>query len=361
MKQLFSVKRLSFLAAILAVVIFGFLAVSGCSVTYVWHVGWGQLDIMRSTAPVEEIMSDPSTGADIKEKLRIILEAKRYGEESIGLARTDSYTAFVALDRPVASWNLMAAPKLKLEPVTWRFPIVGRMPYLGYFSKKKALKKESRLRRKGYDTYLRGAAAYSTLGWFKDPVFSPLLRYDISTLVNITIHELTHTTVFLKGHVAYNEGMALFVGNQGSLDFLSKKYGPDSEYVQAEKDNIQNDRVFSAFLQKLHDKLRKHYDSDMTDDEKMKGREKIFTEAKEEFKRLPLRGKAYRSFIERELNNAAILSRSIYFVDIDMYQQLYETLGRDLKKTVEFFVSLDKQKAEDPEKFTRKFIEEHKK
>ncbi len=361
MKRIFTTRWARILAAVVVISVVGVSFASGCSVGYVWHVGWGQLDIIRSTVPVERVMSDPATGDDIKGKLRVILEAKQYGEEVIGLKRTDSYTTYVALDRPVAAWNLMAAPKLRLEPVTWWFPIVGRMPYLGYFDKTKAIKKEARLRRKGYDTYLRGAAAYSTLGWFTDPVFGPLLRYDIPTLVNVTIHEMTHTTVFLKGRVAYNEGMALFVGNRGSLDFLSAKYGPDSRYVRAERNNIHNDRVFSAFLQRLHDKLRKLYDSDLPDAEKLKEREKIFTQSKEEFRGLPFRGAAYGSFLERDLNNAAILSRSIYYVDLDMYRELYETLGGDLRKTMDFFKTLDKRKVDDPEAFTRRFIEENKK
>jgi len=348
---------------ILAIVVLVFVIsiVTGCSVGYVFHVGVGQLKIMHAREPVEKIISAPNTSPEIREKLQAILDAKRYGEETIGLKRTDSYTSYVALNRPVASWNLMAAPPLKLDPVTWWFPIVGRVPYLGYFDKAKCEKKEAELRREGYDTYLRGAGAYSTLGWFADPIFSPLMRYDIPSLVNITIHELTHTTVFLKGHVAYDEGMALFVGNQGALDYLTAKYGPMSEYVKIEQDEIHNDRVFSAFLQRLQDKLEKLYDSSLPDDQKLKEKGKIFAEAKEEFKTLPFHGEAYESFLEADLNNAAILSRAIYYVDLDMYQALYEALGKDLKKTMGFFKSLEKDNVSDPEAFTRNFIKEHKK
>ncbi len=334
---------------------------SGCSVKYVLHVGAGQMKVLASRQPVEKILADPQVSEEVKEKINVILEAKAYAEKSIGLNRTDSYTTVVKLDRPVASYNLMAAPPLELEPKTWWFPIVGKVPYLGYFDKKKALKKESKLKQKGYDTYLRGAAAYSTLGWFNDPIFEPILNYDIPTLVNITIHEMTHTTVFLEGHVDYNEGMALFVGNRGSLDFLSQKYGPDSEYVQKERDNIHNDRVFSAFLKKLHEKLDKLYDSEKSESEKLAERKKIFAEAKEDFEKLPLRRGAYRSFLRRELNNAAILSRSIYFVELELYRRLYEVLDRDLSRTVTFFRNLEINGVKDPTQHTRDFVEKHEK
>jgi len=333
----------------------------GCSVKYVLHVGVGQMKILASRESVEKVLEDPNVAPEAKEKIRVILETKNYAENVIGLNRTNSYTTVVKLDRPVASYNLMAAPPLKLEPVTWWFPIVGRVPYLGYFDKNEALRKESKLKKKGYDTYLRGAAAYSTLGWFNDPIFEPILSYDIPTLVNITIHEMTHSTVFLEGHVDYNEGMALFVGDRGSLDFLSKKYGPDSEYVQKERDNIHDDRVFGAFLRQLHEKLNKLYNSDKSENEKLAGRREIFARAKEDFKKLPLRAGAYRSFLREDLNNAAILSRSIYFVELDLYERLYETLGSDLSKTVTFFRNLEINGVKDPTEYTRKFVEKREK
>ena len=361
MKRFLTKKYIGLFILVAVLLGFGIAIASGCSVGYVFHVGVGQLEIMHARQPVEEVISNTGTSAEVKEKLLTIQDAKRYGEENIGLKKTDSYTSYVALNRPVAAWNLMAAPPLKLEPVTWWFPIVGRVPYLGYFDKQEGLKKQAALRRKGYDTYYRGAGAYSTLGWFADPIFSPLMQYDIPSLVNVTIHELTHTTVFLKGHVAYNEGMALFVGNQGALDYLSAKYGPLSEYVKIEQDEIHNDRVFSAFLQVLQEKLKKLYDSNMPDDQKLNEKQKIFEDAKEEFKTLPFHGEAYESFTKNDLNNAAVLSRAIYFVDLDMYQGLYEALGRDLKKTMDFFKSLEKDNVADPEAFTRNYIRDHKK
>lgn len=333
---------------------------SGCSAKYVAQVGAGQAKILLKRQPVEKFINNPQTPQKVRDKLKFILEVKGYGEEKVGLKKTGAYTSYVRLDSEVVAWNLMASPKLELKPVTWWFPIVGRVPYLGYFKYKQGREKEEELKRKGYDTYLRGAGAYSTLGWFDDPVFSPLLNYSDAVLANIILHEMTHTTVFIEGHVAYNEGMATFVGNQASLDFLAQKFGAKSKEVQEIRDYIHNDKVFSDFIRELVEELNELYQSDLNPEEKMKRREEIFDNAMEKFKNLPLRGSAYRSFSREKLNNAALLSRAIYLVDLEMYEELYKVLGNNLPKCLEFFLELEKKvkrkEVSDPEKYTKEFI-----
>lgn len=333
---------------------------SGCSVKYIAQAGVGQTKVLLKRKSVQKVINNPQTSPPVREKLEFILEVKRYGEEKVRLKKTHSYTTYVQLDSEVVAWNLMAVPKLELKPITWWFPIVGKVPYLGYFDYKQGKKKEEELKRKGYDTYLRGAGAYSTLGWFDDPVFSSLLNYSDAVLANIILHEMTHTTVFIEGHVAYNEGMATFVGNQASLDFLAEKFGENSKEVQTMRDFIYNDKVFSSFIGELVEELNKVYKSDISSAEKMKLREEIFDNAILKFKNLPLRGYAYSSFSRHKLNNAALLSRAIYLVDLKMYEDLYEVLGRKLPECLEFFLELEKKvkrkEISDPEKYTKDFV-----
>lgn len=359
-------RRARWLAATTTVIIAAWIGSScaGCSVKYVFQAGVGQAKLLMSREPVQEVLANQNTDAETKQKLEFIAEVKRYGEENVGLKKTESYTSYVALDSDVLSWNLMAAPKLELRPVTWWFPVVGRVPYLGYFKLGQARKKEEQLKRKGYDTYLRGAEAYSTLGWFNDPIVSTLLEHDFPVLANTVLHEMTHTTVFIEGHVAYNEGLATFVGNQASIDFLTEKFGADSKEVQAIRDYIHNDKVFSAFIGDLYKELTAVYGSDLPDNEKMERREKIFDEAVAKFKNLPLRGGAYRSFSREKLNNAALLSRAIYLVDLDMYEDLYASLDNSLPACLKFFLDLETKvksgEVKDPEVYTREFIKSKK-
>lgn len=333
---------------------------AGCSVKYVVQAGVGQAKLLMAREPVSKVIEDPNTPPDIKEKLELIAEAKAYGVKEVGLNETESYTSYVELDSDVVSWNLMASPKLELKPVTWWFPVIGRVPYLGYFKKESGLRKEAKLKKEGYDTYMRGAAAYSTLGYFADPIVSSLMKYDKATLANIILHEMTHTTVFIEGHVAYNEGLAQFVGNQSSLDFLTKKFGPDSAEVQAIRDDVYNDKVFSVFLKELYDNLTKLYSSNLSDAEKMKKREEMFDDAVIKFNALPLKGGAYRSFNRESLNNAAVLSRAIYFVDLEMFENLYAALDNNLPACLKFFLTLEKKikkgDVNDPQEYTKQYI-----
>lgn len=354
--------RVKWMAAAATILAVAWIAAScaGCSVKYVLQAGTGQAKLMMSRMPVGRVLADPAVSPDIKEKIRLIQEAKRYGEERVGLKKSNCYTSYAQIKTEVISWNLMASPRLELKPVTWWFPIIGRVPYLGYFHLEQGRRKEAQLKKEGYDTYMRGAGAYSTLGWFNDPILSSLMNEDKAYLANTVLHELTHTTVFIEGHVAYNEGMATFVGNQASLDFLAGKYGPDSKEVSAIQDYIHNDKVFSAFIKTLYDNLDKLYRSNLSPEEKLAQREKIFDDAVAKFKALPLRGDAYRSFNRESLNNAAVLSRAIYFVDLDMYEALYEALGKNLPACVKFFLELEqkikKKEVTDPEVYTKEFI-----
>jgi len=355
-------RRARWVGAAATIVVVAWVAAScaGCSVKYVIQAGAGEAKLLMARKSVEKVLADPAVSPDIKEKIKLIQEAKRYGEEHVGLKKSGSYTSYAQIGSDVVSWNLMASPKLALQPVTWWFPIIGKVPYLGYFHVEQGRKKEEQLKKKGYDTYLRGAAAYSTLGWFKDPILSSLMKENKAYLANTVLHELTHTTVFIEGHVAYNEGLATFVGNQASLDFLTAKYGADSKEVHTIQDYIFNDRIYSTFIKELYNELDRLYRSEIKPEEKLTRREKIFDDAVVKFKSLPFRGETYRFLNRESFNNAAVLSRAIYFEDLDMYEGLYKALGNNLPACIRFFLDLEQKvkhkQVEDPEVYTKEFI-----
>ena len=331
------------------------LALSGC---YLTKQGLGQAQLLMSRKPVGEFVSAEGAADEIREKLQLIQEVKAYGEAAIGLKQTSNYQDVVQLDRDAVSYVVSAAPKDKLEAYTWWFPIIGDVPYKGYFDRKDAEALKAELEAEGYDTILRGVPAFSTLGWLPDPVYSPFLKYDIPTLSNIIIHETTHATLFLSGQASFNEGFATFVGNVGAQDFLKQKYGADSdEYRQATaaaKDNV----VFTEFVQALSKRLDAVYESDMSREAKLAEREKIFAWAGEVFEREyqpRMQGHQFRHFPKGKLNNASLISYRTYYNRLDRFERAHAKLGARLKDTVVFFKE-QVAKAENPEAFLDAFL-----
>ena len=203
----------------------GLLTLSGCGVGFLWHTAVGQMTLLSRQEPIEEVIQAGKLSAKEQEKLRLILDVRTFAIEQLGLQADDSYTTFVDVGGPYVSYNVSAAPKDALRPYIWRFPIVGALPYKGYFKKKYAQRQARKLREKDYDTYVRGVRAYSTLGYFTDPILSSMLGYSDSFLMQTIIHELVHQTVWVKGSVSFNESLANFVGNKGAETYLAWRDG----------------------------------------------------------------------------------------------------------------------------------------
>lgn len=328
---------------------------SGC---YLVKQGAGQAQLLFSRKPVSEVVAQPDTTPEAKEKLALINEAKTYAEDVIGLKPTKNYQEYVTLDRDAVSYVVSAAPPDKLEAYTWWFPIIGAVPYKGFFDRKDAEALQAELKGQGFDTILRGVPAFSTLGWLPDPVYSPFLKYDRTTLSNIVIHELTHVTLFLSGQASFNEGFATFVGNMGAQDFLKRKYGPDSpEYRQAQ-DAVADNVVFTEFVQAVSAKLDALYQSDRPKEAKLAEREAIFTWAKDAFKteyEPRMKSHQFRHFPKGVFNNASLISYRTYYNRLDRFESAHRKLGGDLKKTVSFFRDTV-AKSEDPEKFLDEYL-----
>src|SRR5437016_3916838 len=185
------------------------LGAGGC---YLLTQAGGQIDILLHSRGVEEMMADPSVSPAVKEKLRLVGDIKEFGEREMGLTPSSNYTTFYdTAGRPI-TYIVTACPKDSFRPYTWWFPIVGDVPYKGFFHRDDAVAEARALRAEGYDVRLGSASAYSTLGYFKDPVLSTMLDYPEEHLAALILHELTHGTIYLPGGADFNEGLASFVG-----------------------------------------------------------------------------------------------------------------------------------------------------
>jgi predicted aminopeptidase len=248
---------------------------------------------------------------------------------------------------------LSAAWRDQLRSKTWWFPIVGHVPYKGFFDEDDALEEQRDLEREGFDTYLRPTAAFSTLGWFADPLLSTLLRYDEVDLVETILHELSHNHLFVPGRVQFNESFATFVGRVGAIEFFCTRRGGGWDTVKCERAQARwrDARRFSRFLDDLVAELRSIYDEpSLSVDTKLARREAVFERFLARFRddvQPSFENLSFGYFLTTPLNNATLLARMRYYHRLDDFQALYEDAGSDLTATVRR-IAAGVEAAEDP-------------
>jgi predicted aminopeptidase len=346
----------AFVAAVAAPVL-----LTGCATPiYLAKLGWGQARIILHTKPNDSVLDDPRVDLDIKEKIRLILETKTYGEEEIGLAKTSNFLGFYQVKGPCLVYVVSACPKDRLKSHQWWFPITGKVTTKGFFHGKEAQREKEKLERKGLDVFVQGAQAYSTLGWFKDPIFSTMLDQNPVLIMNVVLHELTHATVFFRDELDFNEQIANFVGCQGAVDFSGKKFGPGSSAQKWARGVMDDGVLFARFVRRVCQRLSELYARPLSAVVKRQEREEIFLEAKEDFKALRAQFKTsfYRGFEEVRLNNAAVLAMARYVANIELIQSVHEKLGKDLEKTVAFFKQMKAEGVSDPHGYVATWLGE---
>lgn len=328
--------RLAGKAALLALA----LTLNGC---YYVKSAYRQMSLLSQRVPFEKALERPDLSDEEKRKIRLAQEVMIFAEEKLGLKSGGNYTSFVALDRPYVTYVVSAAPKWELRHHTWDFPIIGKAPYKGYFDERDAKAEEESLRKKDLDTFLRGVSAYSTLGWFRDPLLSSMLRYKDHDLVNTLIHETVHATLFIKNNADFNERLATFMGNWGTDLFYKSKEGTDSETVRRIHDENRDEKLFAEFISKELRLLESWYREQTEKDEEI--RKKRIREIQDRFVtelKPRLKSRQYERFPELELNNARLLVYRTYLQDLSDFEKLAEKLGGDFGKFLEAVKSLEK-------------------
>lgn len=226
------------LAAILAVRYFD-LIVYGISQAR------GQLTIVWQARPVEEYLADPNYPDTLKQKLRLIDEVRAFAIDSLGLRDTRNYRTLYDQKGEEVMWVVTASERFRLQPYYWKFPILGAVPYKGFFDERSAQRQAEKLVAEGWDVNVRNPGGWSTLGWFTDPILSKMLERDVGDLASLIIHEMVHATIFVKDSVDFNENLASFIGDRGAELFLVSRFGPDSEaYINY----IHDDRDYVTFV-----------------------------------------------------------------------------------------------------------------
>ncbi|MFQ5689149.1 MAG: aminopeptidase [Gemmatimonadota bacterium] len=314
---------------ILAAVALAAATGGGCSPTYVARAGWEEARILAKRRPIREVVHDTATPPALRAKLRLVQDSRDFAERTLGLNAGASFRSFAPLTRDTLVLNISAAPEFELRWKTWWFPIVGRVPYRGYFNFRAALREADRLRKTGYDVWVRPVAAFSTLGWLPDPVLPTTLRLDSVALVETIVHETTHTTFFPAGRAHFNESFANFVGNRGAILFFCE-VTEQERLCEAARDRWADTRVFGRFFQSLARPLQNLYARNLPADTMRERKRRIFADAADRFRnqvRPRLKAGRYRDLEPERLNNAWVLSRLLYYTRLDDFEQVYRQSG----------------------------------
>ncbi|MCY1342453.1 putative aminopeptidase [compost metagenome] len=303
------------------------LALSGCSsLGYYGQLASGQLRLLAAREPVAEVVDDPARDAALRQRLRLAQEARAFASAELGLPDNRSYRLYSDIRRPYVVWNVFATPELSLQPLTHCFPIAGCVAYRGYYDEAAARAEARRLQGDGMDVHVGGVEAYSTLGWFDDPILSSMLRWGDQRLAETIFHELAHQRFYLPGDTAFNESYASFVEREGGRRWRAAQGLPAQDSPLA----AQRDALARLVLD-TRERLQKLYASGRPAAELRAGKAAEFDRLRREYRALRDRewgGKGpFDAWIEAPLNNAKLLPFGLYDQWVPAFAELFRQLG----------------------------------
>ena len=331
------------------VLVLSLLNLTGC---YTLKSAYNQMSLLANRESYDKILQRTDLTVDQRRKILLAQEVRDFALKELKLHSNGNYTKVTWLDRPYVIWSVSASDAWRVQPFEWKFPIVGKVPYLGFFNLKEAEEEEKEMAAKGYDTYLRGVSAYSTIGWFADPLLSSMLNYDDEVLAETLIHELVHTTLWVKDSVDFNERLASYAGQKGAEFFYLKKEGPNSATFKKMRDATHDDKVFSAFITSEVKDLDEWYKNLKPEEKTVENKQTRIKSIQEKFKaqiKPKLLGKNWSRFDEAKLNNARLMMYRTYMSDFSAFDRLWDLVKGDFPMFIEKCKTLKNSKNPDKE------------
>ncbi|MBC6415416.1 MAG: aminopeptidase [Bdellovibrionales bacterium] len=327
--------------------------VSCSNFSYLLTSGKEQLKINFNKIPIEKALQEYDFTEEEKKKLNLVSEIKDYAKNTLEMDIDETiYSSYLELNDIYVTYLLRVSLAYELKAYTWYFPITGSVPYKGFFDKKEALKEAKSFPEEKYDIYIRGVTAYSTLGWFEDPILSSMLRYEEVDFTTMIFHELAHTVLFFKNNVNFNERFAEFIGRKASLLFYTKKEGENSEKVKDMLISWKEELLFSSFMVKEYENLNKWYKKNkgqITKEKKQKRIQEIqtrfLTQIQPQFQT-----NKYDYFPKIKLNNAKLLSYRSYNFNMEEFEKLFNSpeINQNIKAFIDYCFKFKSE--ENPEK-----------
>jgi predicted aminopeptidase len=326
------------------------IALGGCNVGYLARAAYEGGRILWNRKPISGALAQSDLTPDVREKLETVLKVRQFAADQLGMNVGGAYESIAPVDQNAIVYVVMAAEQDSLHPHTWWFPIVGAVPYRGYFQQADADAEAERMEAEGYDTMVRPAVAFSSLGFFDDPVLTNLLRLDRVELAGVLIHELFHRTYYLASDAMFDESAANWVGDRGAVAFFTATEGAASPAAIEARAILNSNLKFSRFLLAEQARLLKIYTSGASRDEILKERVAAFAAIKSDYAALApsLYGLERFDLDKQPLNNAVMVNYLIYFHDLDNFAALNRIDHGDLKTTIARIIEIAKANPDDP-------------
>lgn len=349
-----------------ALVAVGMLALVGTRTgRYLLRAGWEEARILAGRQPIAALVADPALDPATRDKLRLVLEARAFAVDSVGLEARESFTQFTRLERDTLVVLVSAVARDRLRVHRWWFPVVGWVPYKGFFELAHAREEAERLEGRGLDTSLRPASAFSTLGWFDDPLLSTTLRADSLRLVDTVIHELLHNSYYATGETIFNESFANFVGARGAEWFFRAR-GDTARAAEVAR-RWGDERLLGAFWSWSHAQLDSAFAAHDGDDDdeaarraRLRARDTVYARMRRRLVEqvAPQLGVGDTAALTTaRFNNATILARRIYRTDLPLFDAVYAREGGDLRRTIARVRELtDARRDDDPFEVLRDWV-----
>lgn len=305
----------------------------------------GHLQLVSQIQPINKVLHQPETPQKTRDLLKLAQQARVFAVNQLGLPDNQSYRGFADLNRKQVTWNVVATRPLSLQPYLSCFPVVGCLSYRGYFTEQGAKRFAHALEQQGYETFIGDSTAYSTLGWFADPIVSPMLQYGDIRLVETLFHELAHQRLYIENDSNFNEAFATAVGQNGTREWLRHTH---PEKLQAYNRYLRRQADFLNLLEQTSQRLKTLYQSDLTDAQKRIKKQDYFSRLQEDYRLFKQQHQGYTGYdkwFEKPVNNPRLALLSVYHKLVPTFERWLDACDRDFPrfyKQVELLSGLTK-------------------
>jgi|WetSurMetagenome_2_1015567.scaffolds.fasta_scaffold108060_2 predicted aminopeptidase len=308
------------------------VSLNGC---YLIKQGCYVLKYSAGARNMEKMKQSGKTPEDVRAFFSLVGEIRQFASDSVGLSRNSNFTTFVNIPGNHVVNVVYGAGKLDFVPYTYRFPFFGGFPNKGFFDSSDARKEAEGLAAKGYDVCVIPAGAFSTLGFFSDPIYSYMKKYSPFRIASLIFHEQTHATLFIKNHVQFNEELAMFIGNEAALRFIKSKFGDTSENYRNAVFSMRDEDAYYGLMRSLHARLQMVYaDTTVNDTAKLRLKQEIIGRFRDSvaanYDSL-FRSQSYRGLSKAPINNATLVADMTYTMSLSVFRDLYDRKKGDFK------------------------------